>query len=96
MSNRLKLRLKKKKELQKVSTSQRIALHAVQKQLQVIKLKEWLIVIGFIGGASLLRIPMQALPSVEPITFYAILAGWLFGKKKGCIYRAPISLKNIP
>ena len=38
---------------------------------------------GFIGIASLLRIPMQALPNVEPLTFFAILAGWLFGRKKG-------------
>ncbi|MBU1004448.1 MAG: ECF transporter S component, partial [Nanoarchaeota archaeon] len=30
-------------------------------------------------------IPMQAVPSAEPITFFAILSGWLFGKKKGFI-----------
>jgi len=75
----------KKKSKQKLASNQRVALHAVQKQLQFLNLKEWLMVIGFTFGASLLRIPMQAFPSVEPITFFAILAGWLFGKKKGFI-----------
>lgn len=86
----LKLKLKKKKSKKEVSlskqkseSSQRLALHALQKQLQVLKLKEWLILFGFIGGAALLRVPMQAVPSAEPLTFFAILAGWLFGKKKG-------------
>ena len=26
---------------------------------------------------------MQAVPSAEPLTFFAILAGWLFGRNKG-------------
>ena len=85
-----KLVLKKKKELkekteQRLKPAQKVALHAVQKQLQYLKLKQWLIVVGFIGGAAALRVPMQAIPSAEPITFFAILAGWLFGKKKGFI-----------
>lgn len=86
MKQKLKLKLKKKEKQetkQKLNQKQRLALHALQKQLQILKLKEWLIIIGFIGGAALLRIPMQAAPNVEPITFFAILAGWLFGKKKG-------------
>jgi len=70
---------------QKLSSKQKLALHAVQKQLQLLKLKQWLVIAGFIGGASALRVPMQAIPSAEPITFFAILAGWLFGKKKGFI-----------
>jgi len=74
---------KKKKSKQKLKSAQRLALRAVQKQLQLLNLKEWLITIGFIGGAAFLRVPMQAIPSAEPITFFAILAGWLFGKKKG-------------
>ncbi len=80
--------LKKKKESREkseLSSKQKLALHAVQKQLQLLKLKQWLIVAGFIGGAAALRAPMQAIPSAEPITFFAILAGWLFGKKKGFI-----------
>lgn len=79
-----KLILKKKsKEKKELKPAQKVALHAVQKQLQLLKLKEWLVVIGFVFGGALLRVPMQAIPSAEPITFFAILAGWLFGKKKG-------------
>ncbi|HJO01996.1 MAG: hypothetical protein QGI89_04565 [Candidatus Woesearchaeota archaeon] len=90
----LKLLLKKKKrkeakaEVQEevkeeLMPEQRMAVHALQKQLQVLKLKEWLILFGFIGGAAALRVPMQAVPSAEPLTFFAILAGWLFGRNKG-------------
>jgi energy-coupling factor transport system substrate-specific component len=53
--------------------------------MQLLKLKEWLVVIGFVFGGAILRGPMQAIPSAEPITFFAILSGWLFGKKKGFI-----------
>lgn len=67
----------------KQKSSQRLAIAALQKQLQIIRLKEWLILISFIFGAALLRVPMQAVPSAEPLTFFAILAGWLFGRKKG-------------
>ena len=85
-----KLLLKQKRKLsektgQKLSSSQKVALHAVQKQMQLLKLREWLVVMGFVFGGALLRIPMQAVPSAEPITFFAILSGWLFGKKKGFI-----------
>ena len=92
----LKLLLKKKRRLSALNSleekeeakeelmpEQRMAVHALQKQLQVLKLKEWLILFGFIGGAAALRIPMQAVPSAEPLTFFAILAGWLFGRNKG-------------
>ena len=91
----LKVKLKRKQKEEQKSTegteqksSDKVALHALQKQLQVLKLKEWLILMGFIGGAALLRVPMQAIPSAEPITFFAILAGWLFGKKKGFLVGA--------
>src|SRR3989344_1371577 len=85
-----KLLLKQKRKLsektgQKLSSSQKVALHAVQKQMQLLKLREWLVVMGFVFGGALLRIPMQVVPSAEPITFFAILSGWLFGKKKGFI-----------
>lgn len=88
MKQKSKLLLKKKeksesKEKQGLNSAQKVALHAVQKQLQLLKLKEWLVVISFILGGALLRVPMQAVPSAEPITFFAILSGWLFGKKKG-------------
>lgn len=87
----LKLLLKKKnKSLEKVGLTpeQRMTLHALQKQKQLLELKEWLFVGGFIGVASLLRVPMQALPNVEPLTFFALLAGWLFGWKKGALVGA--------
>ncbi len=86
MKQKLNLLLKKKskqKSEKKLKPEQKVALHAVQKQLQLLKLKEWLVVIGFVFGGAALRVPMQAVPSAEPITFFAILAGWLFGKKKG-------------
>ena len=82
MQQKLKQRKKQKTE-QKLSTKQRLAQHALQKQLQVLSLREWLICVGFMLGAAALRVPMQAVPSAEPITFFALLAGWLFGKKKG-------------
>jgi len=79
-----KLKLKSKQK-QKLSLKQRLAQKALQKQLQVIELREWLVIIGFTLGAAALRVPMQGVPSMEPITFFAILSGWLFGKKKGII-----------
>jgi len=86
-----KKRSKKKEvvvEEQKSTSAQKVALHALQKQLQVLRLKEWLVLIGFVFGAALLRVPMQAVPSAEPLTFFAVLAGWLFGKKKGFLVGA--------
>ena len=82
----------KKKEVviveQKSKSAQNVALHALQKQMQVLKLKEYLVLIGFGLGAALLRVPMQAVPSAEPLTCFAVLAGWLFGKKKGFLVGA--------
>ncbi len=86
-----KRKSKKKKVIvveQKSTSAQKVALHALQKQMQVLSLKEWLLLIGFVFGAALLRVPMQAVPSAEPLTFFAILAGWLFGKKKGFLVGA--------
>lgn len=91
--SRLKQRLLFKKKEQKEeaeaktkqTAAQKVAVHALQKQLQNIKLKEWLMLSSFAVGAALLRVPMQAVPSAEPLSFFAILSGWLFGKKKGFI-----------
>ena len=89
---KLKLKQKKKQESvkkqktetkQKLSTAQSVAVKAVQKQLQLINLKEILILMGFVVGGALLRVPMQAVPSAEPLTFFAILTGWLLGRKRG-------------
>ena len=79
---------KKSKQKSKLTLKQRLAQKAVQKQMQVLNLREWLISIGFILGAAALRVPMQAIPSAEPITFFAILSGWLFGKRKGFLVGA--------
>ena len=92
MSQETKLKKKEREEQKekevvvvekKSKTSQKLALHALQKHLHNLKLKEYLLLIGFTVGGALLRIPMQEVPSAEPITFFAILAGWLFGRKKG-------------
>jgi energy-coupling factor transport system substrate-specific component len=87
MDLQLKLKKKKKKEKQEnkqdSSAAQRLAVRAVQKQVQLLNLKEVLLLIGFTIGAALLRIPMQVVPSAEPLTFFAILAGWLFGRSRG-------------
>ncbi|GEM_PF-884943 len=63
----------------------KLALQTLQKQMQLLKMREILILAGFISGAAALRAAMQFLPSVEPLTFFAMLSGWLFGKKKGFI-----------
>jgi len=81
-----KLILKKKKksnQKEELSQKEKLAQSLVQKQLQLLKLREWLVVIGLTLGAAALRVPMQAIPSAEPITFFAILSGWLFGRRKG-------------
>lgn len=83
-----KKRKSKKEQAQKLSLKQRLAQQSLQKQLQILKLREYLVLVGFILGAAALRVPMQAVPSAEPITFFAILAGWLFGKKKGFLVGA--------
>lgn len=71
----------KSKEVNK--SKEKLALLALQKQLQLLKMKELLVLISFVFAGVLGRVLMQPLPSVEPITFFAILAGWLFGSKKG-------------
>src|SRR3989338_4246431 len=79
------LQRKKEKGKTRLNAEQKMTLHALQKQKQVLEMKEWLFVIGFIGVASLLRVPMQIIPNVEPLTFFALLSGWLFGWKKGAL-----------
>ncbi|MBL7050977.1 hypothetical protein ISS04_02315 [Candidatus Woesearchaeota archaeon] len=79
-----KEKLKKENKVStKLKGKERLALHLLLKQLDLLKMKEYLVLIGLMFGGALLRIPMQSVPSAEPITFFAILAGWLFGKKKG-------------
>ena len=47
---------------------ERMALHALQKHLHILQLREWLVLVSITFGAALLRIPMQVVPSAEPIT----------------------------
>ncbi len=77
-------------QLLKLKTKQKSSLihKLLSQQLQIISLKEALVMAGFIGLAAGLRAGMQFMPSVEPITFFAVLSGWLFGWRKGFIVGA--------
>ena len=70
------------------SLNEKISLHAVQKHLSILKLEEALIILTLITTAVLGRILLQPLPSVEPITFIALIAGSLFGIRKGALVGA--------
>jgi energy-coupling factor transport system substrate-specific component len=69
-------------------TRQSLVQRLLQQQLQILSLKEALLMGGFIIGAAGLRAAMQFMPSVEPITFFAILSGWLLGGRKGFVVGA--------
>lgn len=76
--------LKKKKKIgEKLTQEQKLALRALQLRKFILNLEEYLIIISFVIGGVLARTFMQGFPSVEPITFFAILTGSLFGWKKG-------------
>lgn len=70
-------------ESQKFSFNENVSLHSLQRHLSILKLEEVLLMITFITAAILGRILLQPFPSVEPITFFALLAGSLFGIRKG-------------
>jgi len=74
--------------LTKDTVKEKLALLTLQKQLQLLKLREYLLLISFVVAGALGRVLMQALPSVEPLTFFAMLSGWLFGKRKGFLVGA--------
>ena len=71
------------KQEQKLNINQKLSLHTLQKRLQLLKLEEYLLLATFMVGGILGRTLLQGFPSVEPITFFAVLAGSLFGWKKG-------------
>lgn len=52
-------------------------------QQLALKYQELLVLVGFTMSAAVLRSAMQIIPSFEPITFFAVLSGFLYGKKKG-------------
>jgi energy-coupling factor transport system substrate-specific component len=72
----------------KDNIKEKLALLALQKQLQVLRFKKYLLLVSFISIAAFGRVLMQSIPSVEPLTFFAMLSGWLFGKKKGFLVGA--------
>ena len=45
--------------------------------------QEVLVLTAFTVSAALMRSAMQFIPSFEPITFFAVLAGFMYGKTKG-------------
>ncbi len=83
----LKKRVQQKISYEHLDTAekskQRLALIAIQKQLQVLRQREVILLASFVFAGVIGRVLMQPLPSVEPITFFAVLSGWLFGKKRG-------------
>lgn len=68
---------------QKQNEGERLAIFGLQKQKELLELKEYMLLGLFSFGGAILRVPMQIVPSAEPITFFSFLAGWLFGSKKG-------------
>jgi|TARA_B100001971_G_C18240904_1_gene570836 uncharacterized membrane protein len=68
---------------QQNSLNTKLSLHSLQKHLQLLKLEEYLIMVTFISLAILGRILLQGFPSIEPITFFTILAGSILGWRKG-------------
>jgi hypothetical protein len=69
----------KRKGKQKLNLAARL----LEKQLMLLKLEEILILSTFVVGGALGRAAMQGFPSIEPITFFAVLSGFLFGRNKG-------------
>jgi len=67
----------------KQNSVQKLAQFSLQKQLQNTRLLEIILLGSFIIVSGLGRVAMQGIPSVEPIIFFSVLAGWLFGSKKG-------------
>lgn len=73
---------------QKQVLTENLALHSIQRHISIIKLEEYLLIITLVTTAVLGRILLQPLASIEPITFIALLAGSLFGIRKGMLVGA--------
>ena len=73
---------------EELTSNEKLSLHAVQRHLSILKLEEYLIIFTLITTAVLGRILLQPFPSVEPITFIALIAGSLFGIRKGAVVGA--------
>jgi len=70
---------------QESKLNKKLLVHSLQRHLSLIKLQEFLFIVTFITAGVLGRILLQGFPSIEPITFFALIAGSLFGWKKGAI-----------
>ncbi len=72
-------------QLQKEATNSKLSYINVllQKQIQKLSLKEVTLVVSFISLATIGRVALQWLPSVELMTILAIISGALFGKEEG-------------
>jgi len=75
-------------EEEKYSFNEKVSIHSVQKQLSILKFEEAILITSLITLAVLGRILLQPFPSIEPITFIALLAGSLFGIRKGALVGA--------
>ncbi len=77
--------MQKQRQLQKEVSKTKLnqASLLLQKQIQKLNLKELTLIVSFVSAAAVGRIALQGIPSVELITFFAILAGALFGKEEG-------------
>lgn len=73
------------KSNQQEKAKEKLGMLVLQKQLQLLGAREALVIVSFVLAGVLGRVLMQPLPSVEPLTFFAILTGWLFGSRKGFI-----------
>jgi uncharacterized membrane protein len=71
------------KNPEKARTKLSQALFLLQKQIQKLSMKEITILVSFISIATIGRVSLQWLPSVELITILSIIAGALFGKEEG-------------
>jgi hypothetical protein len=73
---------------EKLSFTEKVSQYSIQKHLSILRLEEYLIMLTLITAGVLGRILLQPLASIEPITFIALLAGSLFGIRKGAVVGA--------
>jgi energy-coupling factor transport system substrate-specific component len=76
------------KQISKKKQKRKLIVLQLQRQIQIQKQKELFLISSLILAGALGRAALQYLPSVEPITMISILAGILFGKRKGAFVGA--------
>ena len=72
-------------EIKQEDEQEIIQIH-IQKQESI--QRQLILLLAFVFASTLGRAALQGIPSVEPITAFAILSGLLFGKKKGAVVGA--------